>query len=53
MYLVDSEGLFDTNKEQVIDQKLVSMVILLSSYLIFNDKGVIDGATINQLALTL
>ena len=53
MYLVDSEGLLDTDKDQDSDRKMITLVILLSSYLIFNSTGVISGESLDQLALTL
>lgn len=53
MYLIDSEGLFDTDKGEEDDRKIITLVILLSSYLIFYSVGVIDGQSLEQLALTL
>lgn len=53
MYLVDSEGLLDTENDDISDRKIISLVVLLSSYLIFNSTGVIDSGTLDQLALTL
>jgi len=47
MYLVDSEGLFDTEKDGNSDRKLISLVVFLSSYLIFNSRGIIDSGTLD------
>ena len=46
MYLVDTEGLFDVLKEQDCDLKLTCIVVLLSSYMIFNSTGVIDATSL-------
>lgn len=47
MYLADTEGLFDMEKEEDNDMRLTSLVVLLSSYLIFNSTGVIDSKSLD------
>ena len=47
MYLVDSEGLLDTENDENNVPKLISLVVLLSSYLIFNSNGIIDSGTLD------
>ena len=42
MYVVDTEGLFDVMKDEDFNMKLTCLFVLLSSYLIFNSKGVIN-----------
>jgi len=46
MYLVDTEGLFDVVKEESSDLKLTCIVVLLSSYMIYNSTGIIDSSSL-------
>jgi hypothetical protein len=48
---VDTEGLGDTEKETNNDVRIFMFAMLISSHLIFNCTGVIDGEMIKQLSL--
>lgn len=51
VFLVDSEGLGGVDKNQSYDMKLFALTVLLSSYLVFNQVGVIDEAAIANLSV--
>ncbi len=51
VFLVDSEGLGGVDKNQSYDMKLFALTVLLSSFLIFNQVGVIDEAAIASLSV--
>ena len=51
VFLVDSEGLGGVDKNQSYDMKLFALTVLLSSFLIFNQVGVIDEAAIANLSV--
>lgn len=53
MYVLDSEGLFDTDKDKNIDSKLTTLIMLLSSLVIFNKDRVIDRELLNDLHFTV
>jgi len=49
--LIDSEGLGSCNRDQVIDIKIFSLAVLLSSYFIFNCMNAIDENALESLSL--
>ena len=51
IYLMDSEGLGGVDKNQNYDTKIFTLTVLLSSFLVFNQVGVIDEAAISNLSL--
>ena len=51
IYLMDSEGLGGVDKNQNYDTKIFTLTVLLSSFLVFNQVGVIDEAAIANLSL--
>ena len=48
---VDTEGLGDVEKENNNDVRIFMFAMLISSHLIYNCTGVIDGGMIQQLSL--
>ena len=48
---VDTEGLGDVDKENNNDVRIFMFAMLISSHLIYNCTGVIDGGMIQQLSL--
>lgn len=48
---MDSEGLGGVDKNQNYDTKIFTLTVLLSSFLVFNQVGVIDEAAISNLSL--
>ena len=53
MYLVfiDTEGSGSVDRSTTYDAKLFALVVLLSSYLVYNSMGVIDENAITNLSL--
>jgi len=51
IYIMDSEGLGGVDKNQNYDTKIFTLAVLLSSFLVFNQVGVIDEAAISNLSL--
>lgn len=51
IYIMDSEGLGGVDKNQNYDIKIFTLTILLSSFLIYNQIGVIDENSIINLSL--
>ena len=49
--LIDTEGLGSCNRDQVIDIKIFSLAVLLSSYFIFNCMNAIDENALEALSL--
>eukprot|EP00347_Sterkiella_histriomuscorum_P006351 403353091 len=49
--LIDTEGLGSCNRDQVIDTKIFSLAVLLSSYFIFNCMNAIDENALEALSL--
>ena len=49
--LLDTEGLGSCNRDQVIDIKIFSLSVLLSSYFIFNCMNAIDENALEALSL--
>ena len=50
---VDSEGLGSTSRTQTEDCQIFSLAILLSSFFIWNSRGVIDGNALEDFALVV
>ncbi len=50
---MDTEGLGDFDKEDNNDTIIFTLAALLSSYLILNSTGTIDGNSLNQLSLVV
>ena len=48
---MDTEGLDSVDRNDMIDTKLFTLSVLISSYFIFNSMGAIDENQINNLAL--
>ena len=48
---MDSEGLGGVDKNQNYDTKIFTLTVLLSSFLVFNQVGVIAEAAISNLSL--
>ena len=51
IFVMDSEGLGGVDKNQNYDMKIFTLTVLLSSFLIFNQVGVIDEAAIANLSI--
>jgi hypothetical protein len=51
IYVMDSEGLGGVDKNQNYDMKIFTLTVLLSSFLVFNQVGVIDEAAISNLSI--
>eukprot|EP00347_Sterkiella_histriomuscorum_P012206 403369487 len=51
IYVMDSEGLGGVDKNQNYDIKIFTLCVLLSSFLIYNQVGVIDETAITNLSL--
>lgn len=51
IYVMDSEGLGGVDKNQNYDTKIFTLTVLLSSFFVFNQVGVIDEAAISNLSL--
>ena len=51
IYIMDSEGLGGVDKHQNYDIKIFTLSVLLSSFLIYNQVGVIDETAITNLSL--
>ncbi len=51
IYVMDSEGLGGVDKNQNYDIKIFTLSVLLSSFLIYNQVGVIDEQAITNLSL--
>lgn len=51
IYIMDSEGLGGVDKNQNYDVKIFTLAVLLSSFLIYNQVGVIDETAITNLSL--
>ena len=50
---LDTEGFGSTVRSQGFDIKLFSLALLLSSYFIYNSRGVIDSSAIEDLSLVV
>jgi hypothetical protein len=50
---LDTEGFGSTDRSQGFDIKLFSLALLLSSYFIYNSRGVIDSSAIEDLSLVV
>jgi len=50
---LDTEGFGSTVRSQAFDIKLFSLALLLSSYFIYNSRGVIDASAIEDLSLVV
>jgi hypothetical protein len=48
---MDSEGLGGVDKNSTHDTKIFTLTVLLSSFLVFNQVGVIDEAAISNLSM--
>ena len=51
IYLMDSEGLGGVDKSQNYDVKIFTLATLLSSFLIYNQVGVIDEQAITNISV--
>ena len=52
-YFLDTEGLDDLEGGKDGDRKLAAMVVMLSSYLIYNSNSIIDKDAIDTLGLAV
>mmetsp|Transcript_49410 Transcript_49410/g.139954 ORF Transcript_49410/g.139954 Transcript_49410/m.139954 type:complete len:806 (-) Transcript_49410:201-2618(-) len=50
---VDSEGLGSTSRTQTEDTQIFSLAVLLSSFFIWNSRGVIDGGALEDFGLVV
>eukprot|EP00640_Fibrocapsa_japonica_P000953 CAMPEP_0113935390 /NCGR_PEP_ID=MMETSP1339-20121228/2546_1 /TAXON_ID=94617 /ORGANISM="Fibrocapsa japonica" /LENGTH=822 /DNA_ID=CAMNT_0000937531 /DNA_START=19 /DNA_END=2487 /DNA_ORIENTATION=+ /assembly_acc=CAM_ASM_000762 len=50
---MDTEGLGSTTRSQTEDVNIFSLALLLSSYFIWNSRGVIDGGALEDFALVV
>jgi hypothetical protein len=50
---MDTEGLGSTSRSSNQDTKIFSLALLLSSYFVYNSRGVIDGNAIDDLSLVV
>ena len=53
LVFLDTEGFGSTDRSQGFDIKLFSIALLLSSYFIYNSRGVIDSSAIEDLSLVV
>ena len=51
MLFIDSEGLGSTSRTATEDVQIFSLAVLLSSYFIWNSRGVIDGNALDDIGL--
>lgn len=51
IFVMDSEGLGGVDKNQSYDMKIFTLTVLLSSYLVYNQVGVIDESAITNLSV--
>ncbi|KAL4433549.1 hypothetical protein ABPG74_002946 [Tetrahymena malaccensis] len=51
IFFIDTEGLQSVEQTQDHDIKIFTLTMLISSFFIYNSKGVIDETSINQLGL--
>ena len=51
MFLLDTEGSGSTDRNTTHDAKIFALVVLLSSFFIYNSMGAIDEKAINNLSL--
>jgi len=51
IFLMDSEGLGGVDKSHNYDVKIFTLAVLLSSFLVYNQVGVIDETAIQNLSL--
>jgi hypothetical protein len=51
IYIMDSEGLGGVDKNQNYDVKIFTLAVLLSSFMIYNQVGVIDETAITNISL--
>ena len=50
-FFVDTEGLGSTNRSSTHDSRIFALALLLSSFFVYNSRGVIDGQAIEDLSL--
>jgi hypothetical protein len=51
IFFVDTEGLGSTSRSSTHDSRVFALSLLLSSFFIYNSRGVIDGQAIEDLSL--
>lgn len=51
VYYMDTEGLGSTSRSSTHDSRIFAIALLLSSYFIYNSRGVIDGQALEDLSL--
>jgi len=51
VYYMDTEGLGSTTRTSTHDSRIFALTLLLSSYFIYNSRGVIDGQALEDLSL--
>ena len=51
VYFMDTEGLGSTSRSSTHDSRIFAIAMLLSSYFIYNSRGVIDGQALEDLSL--
>lgn len=51
MILMDTEGLFSSERTTEVDLKIFALTVLLSSSLVYNQMGPINESTLNDLHL--
>ena len=50
-FFIDTEGLGSTSRSSTHDSRIFALALLLSSYFVYNSRGVIDGQAIEDLSL--
>ena len=50
-FFIDTEGLGSTNRSSTHDSRIFALALLLSSFFVYNSRGVIDGQAIEDLSL--
>ena len=50
-FFIDTEGLGSTSRSSTHDSRIFALALLLSSFFVYNSRGVIDGQAIEDLSL--
>jgi hypothetical protein len=53
LIVIDTEGLGSTVRNQTADTRIFALALLLSSYFVYNSRGLIDGNAIEDLSLVI
>jgi hypothetical protein len=51
VFFLDTEGLGSTSRNSTQDSRIFALSLLISSYFIYNSRGVIDGSALDDLSL--